>query len=242
MSGGLGSNIFSRLLSVWKSLRGDTMKFVDAVTHNTLSSESTEGADEVKFNINSRTESFSTTDGSDGSGAPDEIAVAPSVISSPRTVDNENEFIVTLKQDQESAEESKENLNAACASYRTDVPLDELLQVSVGLHNNLERRVEQICETLAEKGVSIEAPKTELPETIPEAVHEGFAKEKALTLKRGRCRRSQRNLYPTPKLEETRPSKLSKKSDPTDLKQLDLSKETRQLLQLDSPRNKRKTS
>ncbi|GFE55536.1 hypothetical protein BaOVIS_029400 [Babesia ovis] len=240
MSSGLGGSIFNRLVSIWRSLRGDTMRYVDAVTNSTPNGASATDVGEIKFNAASRTESFSTTDGIDVSGAPDEVGTLPSGSTSPASVDRDNEFITMLQEDNKSAEEAKENLNAACANYRTDVPMEDLLQVSVGLHKNLERRVERICETLADSGVKIDAAKTELPETIPEAVHEGFAKEKALALKRGRCRRSQRNLYPTPKLDETRPPKMAKKSQPTDLKQLELSKETRQLLELDSPQNRRK--
>ncbi|GIX65034.1 type I cytoskeletal 18-like protein, putative [Babesia caballi] len=235
MSGGIGSGIFNRLLSMWQSLRGETVKFVDAVTNPASPGESPKSGDGEKPADVSPAESFSTTDGTEGLSARDELASSTAGTNSPTSVDNDNEFIIMLEKDLSASEDSKQLLNVSCVKYRTDMPLDDLLQVSVGLHRNLEKRVECVVDTLSAHGVDVVAEKAELHETIPEAVHEGGAKEKAMALKRGRCRRSQRNMYPTPKLDESRPAKVTKKSQPTDLKQLELSKETRQLLELDSP-------
>ncbi|GBE59885.1 type I cytoskeletal 18-like protein, putative [Babesia ovata] len=235
MSGGLGGGVFSRLLSLWQTLRSETVRFVDAVTNPVSHAPPEVEENAGKSPDVSPAGSLSTTEGLDELMASEVSGSDRSSTNSSDAIDDANEFITMLEEDRSDAEGLKETLDTSCAKYRTDVPLEDLLEVTVGLHKNVERRVEALLDKLSDEDVTIECPKADLPETIPEAVHEAGAKEKALVLKRGRCRRSQRNLYPTPKLDESRPPKVSKKSEPTDLKQLDLSKETRQLLELDSP-------
>ncbi|CDR96016.1 hypothetical protein, conserved [Babesia bigemina] len=234
MSGGLGEGVFSRLLSLWQKLRGETVRFVDAVTNPVSHAPSEADENDGKISDVSPASSLSTEEGLDDMLAL-EGTTSGRLSTNSDVVDTTNEFITMLDEVRCDGECLKETLDASCANNRTDVPLEDLLEVTVGLHKNVERRVDDLLEKLSDKGVSIECPKAELPETIPEAVHVAGAKEKGLALKRGRCRRSQRNLYPTPKLDETRPHKVPKKVAPTDLKQLDLSKETRELLELDSP-------
>lgn len=235
MSGTLGGGIFDRLLSLWRSLKGDTVKLVDAVTNPASPADPTALSSGDKFVEIQSVEASSTTDGTDTVGAVDEFAAVLSGTGKSTTVDSSNEFVQILREDHSDIQESKDLLDRSCSEYRTDVPLEDLLQLSVGLHKNLEERIGHICDVVSDNGFPISSEKVELPETIPEAVHQGCAKEKALALKRGRLRRSQRKLYPTPRAEDARPSKVAKKDDPTDLKQLGLSKETRQLLELDSP-------
>ncbi|KAK1442297.1 hypothetical protein BgAZ_403270 [Babesia gibsoni] len=234
MSVSLGGSIFSRLLSLWRSLKGETVTFVDAVTNPVPQDDCAtleESTDLVKLSHNSV---LTQTDSTDVAGTEDDFPTGLSRATTNDTVEN-NEFVLLVEDDQSQLEESAQLLENACSQFRTDVPLEDLLHISVGLHKNLEDRAEQICSVVSENGMKLESEKVKLPDTIPEAVHQGCAKEKALELKRGNLRRSQRRLYPTPRLDEDRPTKVSKKDEPTDLKELDLSRETRQLLDLDSP-------
>ncbi|EDO05857.1 uncharacterized protein BBOV_IV002600 [Babesia bovis T2Bo] len=240
MAGTLGGSIFTRLLSIWRSLRGEVVRMVDEATDNKTEPGCYQQSDANKFTADSRADSLSTTDGIDLSVEQNELSRASSECATPKSIDITNDFAVTIEQDKADAENAKEALCSTVEACRNNMPLDDLLQVSVGLHNNLETRLGSLCEKLNSIGAPIQAAKTELPLTIPANILENVAKEKALAHKRERCRRSPRTQHQTLNLDGKRPNKVAKKAGPTTLEQLELSKETRQLLELNSPQISKK--
>ncbi|EKX72860.1 conserved hypothetical protein [Theileria equi strain WA] len=139
----------------------------------------------------------------------------------------ENGFIKSLIEDKEELSRLQKELEDRYNAYRTGVSLEHLLNVAISLHENMENRIASVRSKMLENGMAVPQMQAKFdPGTTSHAKQDSTGLEKKNLIK------TESFCEPAIKMGDVGYAKVPR-SDPVDLKHLNLSEETRKLLELD---------